>query len=72
MATMFDSCKASETILEKTSHSIATSLKKADACSHHIEFIMELLGAEEPMDYHNLRDKLDKYSIFRGRNPKVS
>ena len=72
IATLFDSSKACEKVSEETFCNIATSLKKAGAHPEHIEHVMQLLRANESIDYHNLRDLFDKYSIFRGRNYKVS
>jgi hypothetical protein len=72
MTILLDSSKASETVPEETFRNIAASLKNAGAHPQHIELIMKLLGGNEPIDYHNLRDIFDKYSIFRGRNYKVS
>ena len=72
MTTLFDSSKACEKVSEETFHNIGTSLKKAGAHPEHIEHVMQLLRANESIDYHNLRNLFDKYSIFRGRNYKVS
>ena len=72
MTTLFDSSKVSEKISEETFCNIATSLKNAGTHPEHIEHVMQLLRANESIDYHNLRDLFDKYSIFHGRNYKVS
>lgn len=71
MTTLFDSSKSSETVPEEISvtYKIATSLKNAGAHSQHIK---QLLEVSELIVYHNLRDQLDRYSLFRGRNLKVS
>ena len=70
MTTLFDSSKANETVPEETSARISTMLKNAGAQSQHIDHIMQLVSTS--IVYQNLRDLLDKYSIFHGRNPKVS
>ena len=72
MTTLFTSSKASEKVSEETFRNIATLLKNAGAHPEHIEHNMQLLRANESIDYHNLRDLFDKYSIFCGRNYKVS
>ena len=72
MTTLFTSSKASEKVSEETFRNIATLLKNAGTHPEHIEHNMQLLRANESIDYHNLRDLFDKYSIFRGRNYKVS
>ena len=72
LATLFDSSKASETVPEEMLRKIATSLKNAGTHLQHIEHIMQLLEVSEPIAYHNLRDQFDKYSLFCGRNLKVS
>jgi hypothetical protein len=69
---LLDSSKASEIVLEETFRNIAVSLKNAGAHPQHIECFTQLLRDNEPIDYHNLRDLFDKYSLFRERNYKVS
>ena len=72
MTTLFDSSKANENVSEEIFRNIATLLKNAGARPEHIEHVMQLLRANESIDYHNLRDLFNKYSIFCGRNYKVS
>jgi hypothetical protein len=72
MSILLDSSKASEIVPEETFRNIAALLQNAGAHPQHIEHIMQLLGDNKPLDYHTLRDLFDKYSLFRGRNYKVS
>ena len=72
MMTLFDSSKANENVSEEIFRNITTLLKNAGACPEHIEHIMQLLRANESIDYHNLRDLFNKSSILCGRNYKVS
>ena len=70
LTVLFNIDKANETVPEDFVSRIADLQKAASAQVHHADFIMQQVN--KPITYQGLRVLFDKYSIFHGRNPKVS
>ena len=66
----FDPDKAQETVPE---YVLSSLYDKTYACGGLIDQFKQLIGTlNKPVLYQDLRDLFDKYSIFHGRDPKVS
>ena len=70
LTSLFDIDKANETVPEDFVSRITGLQKAASAQVHHTDFVMQQVN--KPIAYQDLRILFDKYSIFHGRNPKVS
>ena len=67
---LFDIDKANEIVPEDVMLNIVNLQERAFAQSRHTDFLIQQVN--RPVVYQDLRKLFDKYSVFHGRNPKVS
>ena len=70
LISLFDIDKSVEIVPEEVMSHVANLQKTAGAQSRHTDFMMRQVN--QPTVYQDLRKLFDMYSIFHGRNPKVS